>query len=43
MTQLFVANMAPIMFLGLVVVLLIGSPVAFSLAANSLLFGFIGI
>ncbi len=35
--------MAPLMFGGLVVVLLIGYPVAFSLAANGLLFGFIGI
>src|SRR5271170_3093263 len=35
--------MGPLMFGGLVVVLLIGYPVAFSLAANGLLFGFIGI
>src|SRR4051812_26741435 len=35
--------MAPLMFTGLVVVLLLGYPVAFSLAANGLLFGFIGI
>ena len=35
--------MAPLMFGGLVVVLLIGYPVAFSLAANGLLFGFIGL
>src|SRR3954470_7532525 len=35
--------MAPLMFAGLVIVLLIGYPVAFSLAANGLLFGFIGI
>jgi tripartite ATP-independent transporter DctM subunit len=35
--------MAPLMFTGLVVILLIGYPVAFSLAANGLLFGFIGI
>ncbi len=34
--------MAPLMFGGLVIVLLIGYPVAFSLAANGLLFGFIG-
>ena len=35
--------MAPLMFLGLVVFLLLGYPVAFSLAANGLLFAFIGI
>ena len=35
--------MAPLMFGGLVVVLLLGYPVAFSLAANGLFFGFIGI
>ncbi|HMA88826.1 MAG TPA: TRAP transporter large permease subunit, partial [Burkholderiales bacterium] len=34
--------MAPLMFGGLVIVLLLGYPVAFSLAANGLLFGFIG-
>jgi TRAP-type mannitol/chloroaromatic compound transport system permease large subunit len=37
------AYMAPIMFLGLIVFLLIGYSVAFSLAACGLLFGFIGI
>jgi TRAP-type mannitol/chloroaromatic compound transport system permease large subunit len=36
-------NMAPIMFLALIVFLLIGYPVAFSLAANGLLFFFIGV
>ena len=35
--------MAPLMFGGLVIVLLLGYPVAFSLAANGLFFGFIGI
>ncbi|HEX8979820.1 MAG TPA: TRAP transporter large permease subunit [Parasulfuritortus sp.] len=35
--------MAPLMFLGLVVFLLLGYPVAFSLAANGLLFALIGI
>jgi tripartite ATP-independent transporter DctM subunit len=35
--------MAPLMFAGLVVFLLLGYPVAFSLAANGLLFGLIGI
>ncbi len=35
--------LAPLMFVSLVVVLLLGYPVAFSLAANGLLFAFIGI
>jgi tripartite ATP-independent transporter DctM subunit len=35
--------MAPLMFAGLVVFLLLGYPVAFSLAANGLLFGLFGI
>ena len=35
--------MAPLMFVGLVLFLLLGYPVAFSLAANGLLFGVIGI
>jgi len=35
--------MAPLMFLGLVVFLLLGYPVAFSLAANGLLFAVLGI
>lgn len=35
--------MAPIMFASLVVFLLLGYPVAFSLAANGLIFGLIGI
>ena len=35
--------MAPLMFAGLVIFLLLGYPVAFSLAANGLLFGLIGI
>lgn len=34
--------MAPLMFVGLVLFLLIGYPVAFALGANGLLFGFIG-
>ena len=37
------ANMAPIMFMGLIVFLLLGFSVAFSLAACGLFFGFIGI
>ncbi len=43
MTEFLIANMAPIMFAALVVFLLSGFPVAFSLAANGLLFGLIGI
>ena len=37
------ANMAPIMFAGLVLFLLIGFPVAFSLAACGLFFGYLGV
>ena len=37
------AFMAPLMFVGLVLFLLLGYPVAFALAANGLLFAFIGI
>ena len=37
------ANMAPIMFISLIVFLLFGYPVAFSLAACGLLFGVIGV
>src|SRR5689334_19944079 len=43
MTSLFLANTAPIMFAMLIVLLLIGYPVAFSLSANGLLFGIIAI
>ncbi|MDE2430830.1 MAG: TRAP transporter large permease subunit, partial [Burkholderiales bacterium] len=43
MTEFIIANMAPIMFATLVVFLLSGFPVAFSLAANGLFFGFLGI
>jgi len=43
MVQFLIHNMAPIMFAALVVFLLLGYPVAFSLAANGLLFGLIGI
>ncbi|MBS7698531.1 MULTISPECIES: TRAP transporter large permease subunit [unclassified Chelatococcus] len=43
MTAFIVHNMAPIMFAALVVLLLLGYPVAFALAANGLIFGFIGI
>jgi TRAP-type mannitol/chloroaromatic compound transport system permease large subunit len=43
MSAFLVAYMAPIMFGALVVFLLVGFPVAFSLAANGLFFGLIGI
>lgn len=42
MTEFLIANMAPIMFGALVVFLLSGFPVAFSLAANGLFFGLLG-
>src|SRR5882757_10025748 len=41
--QFIIQNMAPIMFVGLIVFMLFGFPVAFSLAACGLFFGFIGI
>ncbi len=43
MTQLIIHNMAPIMFAALVIVLLLGYPVAFSLAFVGLAFGALGI
>ena len=43
MTEFLIANMAPFMFAALVVFLLSGFPVAFSLAANGLMFGLVGI
>ncbi len=43
MEAFFLANLAPIMFGSLVALLLMGLPVAFSLAANGMLFGLIGI
>ena len=43
MTAFLIANLAPIMFATLVVFLLSGFPVAFSLAANGLFFAFVGI
>jgi len=39
----FIQNLAPIMFMGLIVFLLMGFPVAFSLGACGLFFGFIGV
>ena len=38
MTSFLIANMAPIMFASLVIILLLGYPVAFSLAAIGLMF-----
>ncbi len=43
MMEFIAQNMAPIMFLSLIIFLLIGYPVAFSLAANGLLFFLIGV
>ena len=43
MLAVFIHNLAPIMFAALVVFLLLGYPVAFSLAANGLIFALIGI
>jgi tripartite ATP-independent transporter DctM subunit len=43
MTEFFIANMAPIMFVCLVLFLLCGYPVAFALGANGLFFGAVGI
>src|SRR6202165_4149850 len=43
MVELFIHNMAPIMFASLVFFLLLGYPAAFSLAANGLIFALIGI
>jgi tripartite ATP-independent transporter DctM subunit len=43
MSAWIVANIAPIMFLGLIVFLLLGFPVSFALAALGLSFGLIGI
>ena len=43
MEAFFIANMAPIMFVSLVLFLLLGYPAAFSLSAVGLLYGLIGI
>ncbi len=43
MTAFVMQNMAPLMFAALVVMLLLGYPVAFSLAANGIFFGLVGI
>ena len=41
--EFLAANLAPIMFAGLIIFLLMGFPVAFSLGACGLFFGFVGI
>ncbi len=41
--EFFIHNLAPIMFIGLIIFLLMGFPVAFSLGACGLFFGFIGV
>jgi TRAP-type mannitol/chloroaromatic compound transport system permease large subunit len=43
LSALFLANIAPLMFVMLIVLLMIGYPVSFSLSANGLLFGAIAI
>jgi len=43
MTQFLVHNIAPIMFAGLFIFMLLGYPIAFALAANGLFFALIGI
>jgi tripartite ATP-independent transporter DctM subunit len=43
MLEFFTANMAPIIFVFMVIFMLLGFPVAFALAANGVVFGLIGI
>ena len=43
MTAFLIANMAPIMFASLVVMLLLGYPAAFSLGAVGLIYAIVGI
>ena len=43
MSGFLIANMAPIIFISMVVFLLVGFPVAFALAANGIVFGLLGI
>ena len=43
MTEMLAANLPPLMFAALVIFLLLGYPVAFSLAANGLFFGIVAI
>ncbi|MEI7431926.1 MAG: TRAP transporter large permease subunit, partial [Betaproteobacteria bacterium] len=43
MSEFLIANMAPIIFVSMIIFLLVGFPVAFALAANGVVFGLIGI
>ncbi len=43
MITFFADNLAPLMFFGLIIFMVIGYPAAFSLAAVGLFFGFIAI
>lgn len=43
MSALLIAHIAPLMFAGLIIFLLLGYPVAFALAANGIAFGLLGI
>lgn len=43
MMELIVNNLAPIMFINLIIFLLLGFPVAFTLAANGILYGLVAI
>lgn len=43
MSEFLIANMAPIIFVSMIVFLLVGFPVAFALAANGVVFGLLGI
>ena len=43
MTEFLIANMAPIMFMSMILFLLVGFPIAFALAANGIFFGLVGI
>ena len=43
MSEFLIANMAPIIFVSMVIFLLVGFPVAFALAANGIVFGLLGI
>ncbi|HTP62505.1 MAG TPA: TRAP transporter large permease subunit, partial [Burkholderiales bacterium] len=43
MSAFLIHNMAPLMFASLIVVMLIGYPVAFALAASGIFFGLLGI
>ena len=43
MSEFLIGNFVPVMFGGLLIFLMMGFPVAFSLSATGLFFGFIGI